>query len=95
MQPEQIPHLSDNLHVHPDSGAIFIATFPRALELMAHFGAGGAHKSPTEVYQITNDTSADQLWVAFPCLSVSAGKLTIFDRAMQLRQQVQSRSRLW
>lgn len=54
---KQIPRLSDNLHVHPSTGAIFIATFPRVFELVSHFKAGGKTKSSTEVYRITNDTS--------------------------------------
>lgn len=60
---EQLPRLSDNVHVGPD-GAIYIASFPRPLQLLKHFGSAGVEKSPVEVYRVTNETSQAQLCVS-------------------------------
>lgn len=60
---EQIPHLQDNVHIAAD-GTIFVATFPKALDLIRMTEQATIDSQPTsavEIYKVSVETGEKQL----------------------------------
>lgn len=60
-----VPRPTDNIHVNPSTGSIYMSTFPNILEFLkasSKEGQASGHLSPVEVWVVGNDTrGADEI----------------------------------